>query len=144
MFYFNFFFLHFLLNLIILSHFYYFFLISNCYRDVDDPYYDLGFIEDLENCCLKNNHHNFQPSSSNSSKLNQSINGNSFNRKKDSNWCLNKTPSNDVTILTTHQRTIYTAGRPPWYDAQGQSFEPFVIGEFVTFFLFSLLYYLIV
>ncbi|XP_064486888.1 uridine-cytidine kinase-like 1 isoform X2 [Ornithodoros turicata] len=31
-------------------------------------------------------------------------------------------------LLRTRQRTIYTAGRPPWYDAQGQAVEPFVIG----------------
>ncbi|RWS24960.1 uridine-cytidine kinase-like 1 [Leptotrombidium deliense] len=32
------------------------------------------------------------------------------------------------TVLRTRQRTIYTAGRPPWYDAQGQLFEPFIVG----------------
>ena len=31
-------------------------------------------------------------------------------------------------VLRTVQRTIYTAGRPPWYDAQGQSQECFIIG----------------
>lgn len=31
-------------------------------------------------------------------------------------------------LFHTRQRTIYTAGRPPWYDAHGQSVEPFVIG----------------
>lgn len=34
----------------------------------------------------------------------------------------------DETLLLTRQRTIYTAGRPPWYNAQGQLVEPFVIG----------------
>ncbi|XP_077496691.1 uridine-cytidine kinase-like lethal (2) k01209 isoform X4 [Amblyomma americanum] len=34
----------------------------------------------------------------------------------------------DDTLLLTRQRTIYTAGRPPWYNAQGQLVEPFVIG----------------
>lgn len=32
-------------------------------------------------------------------------------------------------VLRTAQRTIYTAGRPPWYDTQGQSKECFVIGK---------------
>jgi len=32
-------------------------------------------------------------------------------------------------ILRTLTRTIYTAGRPPWYDAQGQHVEPCVIGK---------------
>ena len=27
------------------------------------------------------------------------------------------------------RRTIYTAGRPPWYDSQGQMVDAFVIGE---------------
>lgn len=31
-------------------------------------------------------------------------------------------------ILRTAKRTIYTAGRPPWYDTQGQSKESFLIG----------------
>jgi len=31
-------------------------------------------------------------------------------------------------ILRTTRRTIYTQGRPPWYDYQGQLKEPFVIG----------------
>ncbi|XP_064115296.1 uridine-cytidine kinase A-like [Macrobrachium nipponense] len=32
-------------------------------------------------------------------------------------------------ILRGRRRTIYTAGRPPWYDCQGQLIEPFVIGR---------------
>lgn len=32
-------------------------------------------------------------------------------------------------ILRTLTRTIYTAGRPPWYDAAGQHVEPCVIGK---------------
>lgn len=35
-------------------------------------------------------------------------------------------------ILRTRQGAIYTAGRPPWYDAQGQSLEPFTIGWFLV------------
>merc|ERR1712038_1333845 len=31
-------------------------------------------------------------------------------------------------IIRASRRTIYTAGRPPWYDSQGQQVEPFVIG----------------
>lgn len=36
--------------------------------------------------------------------------------------------SKDQPIMHTKQRTIFMAGRPPWYDAQGQLVEPFVIG----------------
>ncbi|XP_015795957.1 uridine-cytidine kinase-like 1 [Tetranychus urticae] len=32
------------------------------------------------------------------------------------------------TILRSGQRTIYTSGRPPWYDVQGQLVEPIIIG----------------
>ncbi|XP_040579729.1 uridine-cytidine kinase-like 1 [Lepeophtheirus salmonis] len=31
-------------------------------------------------------------------------------------------------IIRTNRRTIYTQGRPPWYNSQGQLKEPFVIG----------------
>ncbi|XP_050301159.1 uridine-cytidine kinase-like 1 isoform X1 [Anthonomus grandis grandis] len=31
-------------------------------------------------------------------------------------------------MIRTPQRTIYTAGRPPWYNSEGQKVEPFVIG----------------
>ncbi|KAK9688292.1 Phosphoribulokinase / Uridine kinase family [Popillia japonica] len=31
-------------------------------------------------------------------------------------------------IIRTKHRTIYTAGRPPWYNSAGQQVEPFVIG----------------
>jgi uridine kinase len=32
------------------------------------------------------------------------------------------------SILRSHTRTIYTAGRPPWYNSAGQQVEPFLIG----------------
>ncbi|KAJ8924537.1 hypothetical protein NQ315_000685 [Exocentrus adspersus] len=32
------------------------------------------------------------------------------------------------SIIRTQHRTIYTAGRPPWYNSEGQKVEPFVIG----------------
>lgn len=35
--------------------------------------------------------------------------------------------SNEAIIRSNH-RTIYTAGRPPWYNCAGQQVEPFVIG----------------
>lgn len=31
-------------------------------------------------------------------------------------------------IMRANNRTIYTAGRPPWYNVSGQQVEPFVIG----------------
>lgn len=34
------------------------------------------------------------------------------------------------SVLRTQHRTIYTAGRPPWYNSEGQKVEPFVIGMF--------------
>lgn len=42
---------------------------------------------------------------------------------------MNKTnPPQTDPVLHTKQRTIFMAGRPPWYDAHGQLVEPFVIG----------------
>lgn len=32
------------------------------------------------------------------------------------------------SIIRANNRTIYTAGRPPWYNCAGQQVEPFVIG----------------
>ena len=32
-------------------------------------------------------------------------------------------------VVRAGTRTIYTAGRPPWYDSHGQLKEPFVIGK---------------
>lgn len=52
--------------------------------------------------------------------------------KRERTWSLNKSTKSDIkseTVLRTEQRTIYTAGRPPWYDAHGQMFEPFIVGK---------------
>ncbi|CAG9771126.1 unnamed protein product [Ceutorhynchus assimilis] len=38
------------------------------------------------------------------------------------------TQSKPDVIIRTPQRTIYTAGRPPWYNSEGQKVVPFVIG----------------
>ncbi|XP_072045151.1 uridine-cytidine kinase-like 1 isoform X2 [Amphiura filiformis] len=38
------------------------------------------------------------------------------------------TSSVPANVLQSSRRTIYTAGRPPWYDSQGQLQEAFVIG----------------
>ncbi|CAG2110856.1 unnamed protein product [Medioppia subpectinata] len=39
-----------------------------------------------------------------------------------------KSATKTDTVLRTRQRTIYTSGRPPWYDTHGQSIDCFVIG----------------
>lgn len=39
------------------------------------------------------------------------------------------------SMLRTQYRTIYTAGRPPWYNSAGQQVEPFVIGKLNVLFL---------
>lgn len=40
-----------------------------------------------------------------------------------------KTTANPAeSIIRSNNRTIYTAGRPPWYNCAGQQVEPFVIG----------------
>ncbi|KAL9980499.1 hypothetical protein ACROYT_G009099 [Oculina patagonica] len=39
-----------------------------------------------------------------------------------------KPKSDNVRVFRRSNRTIYTAGRPPWYNVHGQLKEPFVIG----------------
>lgn len=43
---------------------------------------------------------------------------------------INQTKTIDASesIIRANNRTIYTAGRPPWYNCAGQQVEPFVIG----------------
>ena len=54
--------------------------------------------------------------------------------RKERTWSLSKaattTISKNENILRTRQRTIYIAGRPPWYDAHGQLLEPLIIGNY--------------
>ncbi|XP_055628550.1 uridine-cytidine kinase-like 1 [Toxorhynchites rutilus septentrionalis] len=38
------------------------------------------------------------------------------------------TINQNEAIIRSNNRTIYTAGRPPWYNCAGQQVEPFVIG----------------
>lgn len=46
-------------------------------------------------------------------------------RKRTTSQCKSEPP-----LLRTSKRTIYTAGRPPWYNEHGtQSKEAFAIGE---------------
>ncbi|GBN67757.1 Uridine-cytidine kinase-like 1 [Araneus ventricosus] len=49
-------------------------------------------------------------------------------KKRERTWSSSKSGVLREPVLRTRQRTIYTAGRPPWYDTQGQLVEPFVIG----------------
>lgn len=44
-----------------------------------------------------------------------------------------KTINASESIIRANNRTIYTAGRPPWYNCAGQQVEPFVIGVFYRF-----------
>lgn len=50
------------------------------------------------------------------------------NLKRQRTTSLSRSNSKGASVLRTRQRTIYTAGRPPWYDTHGQLIEPFVIG----------------
>lgn len=38
------------------------------------------------------------------------------------------TSQSSESVLRSNRRTIYTAGRPPWYNCAGQQVKPFVIG----------------
>lgn len=67
-------------------------------------------------------------------------------RKRTTSQCKSEPP-----LLRTSKRTIYTAGRPPWYNEHGtQSKEAFVIGrslkrnaEWYTVFCFLIVYFLV-
>ena len=48
--------------------------------------------------------------------------------KRERTLSFTKNVNKTEPLLRTAQRTIYTAGRPPWYDTQGQSQECFLIG----------------
>lgn len=52
----------------------------------------------------------------------------SLRSKRERTFSFTKNATKAEPVLRTAQRTIYTAGRPPWYDTQGQSKECFVIG----------------
>lgn len=54
----------------------------------------------------------------------------SLKNKRERTFSFTKNATKAEPVLRTAQRTIYTAGRPPWYDTQGQSKECFVIGMF--------------
>jgi len=41
------------------------------------------------------------------------------------------TSASDEPVVRSGTRTIYTAGRPPWYDSHGQLKEAFVIGVYL-------------
>lgn len=49
-------------------------------------------------------------------------------KKRERTWSSSKSAGSREPVLRTGHRTIYTAGRPPWYDTQGQLVEPFIIG----------------
>lgn len=51
-------------------------------------------------------------------------------RQRTTSINLNKTIDATESIIRANNRTIYTAGRPPWYNCAGQQVEPFVIGLF--------------
>ena len=44
------------------------------------------------------------------------------------------TAQKELGVHIRGAKTIYTAGRPPWYDSSGQMMEPLIIGSFWIFF----------
>ncbi|KAK2169705.1 hypothetical protein NP493_1177g00003 [Ridgeia piscesae] len=48
--------------------------------------------------------------------------------KRRSRTISSSSSATQARIVRSGSRTIYTAGRPPWYDSRGQLREPFVIG----------------
>lgn len=54
-------------------------------------------------------------------------------RQRTTSMNLTKTIDATESIIRANNRTIYTAGRPPWYNCAGQQVEPFVIGLFFCY-----------
>lgn len=54
-------------------------------------------------------------------------------RQRTTSINLNTTIDATESIIRANNRTIYTAGRPPWYNCAGQQVEPFVIGLLLLF-----------
>ncbi|XP_044737566.1 uridine-cytidine kinase-like 1 isoform X1 [Chrysoperla carnea] len=49
-------------------------------------------------------------------------------RQRTTSLSQSATKTTTESIIRSQTRTIYTAGRPPWYNSAGQHVEPFVIG----------------
>lgn len=65
----------------------------------------------------------------------------SLKNKRERTFSFTKNATKAEPVLRTAQRTIYTAGRPPWYDTQGQSKECFVIGkELIKYLIMTLIF----
>lgn len=58
-------------------------------------------------------------------------------RQRTTSINLNTTIDATESIIRANNRTIYTAGRPPWYNCAGQQVEPFVIGLLWNIFVLS-------
>ncbi len=86
----------------------------------DDLCYEIGVAFDVESGSEAHD----SPQSPISSRAGQRV-------KRERTFSLSKSAKSVTktdTVLRTRQRTIYTAGRPPWYDTQGQSIDCFIIG----------------
>lgn len=49
-------------------------------------------------------------------------------RSRTTSTSLSTKKTSKESVICSQFRTIYTAGRPPWYNCLGQHVEPFVIG----------------
>ncbi|XP_018911744.1 uridine-cytidine kinase-like 1 isoform X1 [Bemisia tabaci] len=49
-------------------------------------------------------------------------------RKRTTSVNLSHKKTSAESVLRSHKRTIYTAGRPPWYNSDGDYVRPFIIG----------------
>ncbi|XP_042871751.1 uridine-cytidine kinase-like 1 isoform X2 [Penaeus japonicus] len=87
--------------------------------------------EDESNAEMGENEGSQGPSRSMSSTTPQTSNQNTLRSprsRRQRTTSQSQTSRSGEPILRGRRRTIYTAGRPPWYDCQGQLVEPFVIG----------------
>lgn len=61
-------------------------------------------------------------------------------RQRTTSLSQSATKTTTESIIRSQTRTIYTAGRPPWYNSAGQHVEPFVIGKFINYMLGEIFY----
>lgn len=51
-----------------------------------------------------------------------------FKRSRTTSTSLSTKKTSKESVICSQFRTIYTAGRPPWYNCHGKHVEPFIIG----------------
>lgn len=105
---------------------------------IEDPFKPTGIIEcdipksgDVSTECCPASPTTVPVKSNRSNSSGSQIRSPKPRRQRTTSVNQNTINSNEA-IIRSNNRTIYTAGRPPWYNCAGQQVEPFVIGKNLT------------